>query len=318
MDISRGSPSALASHFTLAHVTDEGCFHEANDLRQPLGIYNVSVSRACDKVIRLCQRIEAYFNAEGTLEPQRQNDDVMQELVDYIELSLYAAAEHVDDIDSIATGFFRHTSLRNKNPAYRELSKAIKQHKRFISLAANAIKHQQARIRVFSVEYVHAGHSGVLHGYFIEGVERGVVCPSPTFHKDQQMLSVTTLPWEILHFLVLCSKDLAKFLVAVAKQSEGPVRTNFDSFARASVAAARLPLYTFGEVHPFSRASFLLYASGEPIETLDSGLYGSVQAGWSRTSDAAFGRSEARFVGDGKTCRYRIPQPKSINFQHWD
>lgn len=318
LDISKGAASALLAHFVLAHVSDEGCFHETNELRQPLGIYNISVSRACDKVIRLCRRLETYFNAEGTLEPRSENDEVMQEIVDYIELSLYAAAEHVDDIESIATGFFRHSSFRDKSPAYRELAKAIKQHKRFVSSAANAIKHQQARIRVFSMEYMHAGHNGMLHGYFIEGVEQGVICPSRTFHKDQEVFSVTTLPWEILLFLLRCSHDLATFLLTIAKQIEGPFKSDFDPFSRAAIAAARLPLYTFGEEHPFSRATFRLYASGDPLESLESGLYGSIRTGWFRTGDAKFGRSTSRFVGDGKSCRYRIAQPKSVAFQHWD
>ena len=52
-------------------------------MRQPLGIYNVAVSRVCDKVTRMCRRLEAYFRSEGTLELREENDEVMQELVDY-------------------------------------------------------------------------------------------------------------------------------------------------------------------------------------------------------------------------------------------
>ena len=266
----------------------------------------------------MCGRLEAYFRSEGTLEPRKENDEVMQELVDYIELALYAAAEHVDDIDSIASGYFRHTGARDKNPAYRKLNKEVKNHKRLVSAAANAIKHRQSRISVFSLEFVHGGSTGCLHGYFIEGVEGGVVCPSSTFHQTQDVFSITTLAWEILLFLLNCSRDLAVFVTEVAHQMVGPVQTKFEGFQKSIIAAARLPLYTFGEDHPFSRATLKLWSSSGEDARLDSGLYGSIRNGWSKTSEASFGRLVSRFVGDGITKSFRFAQPKSVELQHWD
>lgn len=318
VDIAKGSHSPLASHLVLTRASDEGCFHTANGLRQPLGIYNVSVSRVCDKVVRLCQRLEAYFAAEDTLGPDAKNDNVMQELIDYMELLLYAAAEHVDDLDSIATGYFRNTSQRDKHPAYRELAKTVKHHKRFIASAANAIKHQQSRIRVFSMEFAHGGHIGILHGYFIEGVDQGVVCPSRIFHKTQDVFSITTLAWEVLLFVLYCSDELSSFLVNVAKQHEGPFKNEFDQFALAVVAAARLPLYTFGEDHPFAKAALRVHASDGSTDPGESGLYGSIRSGWSRTSAASFGRHTSRFEGDSKSRQFRFAQPKSVALQYWD
>jgi hypothetical protein len=168
-----GTPSGLEAHQILTTLSDEGCFHEQSGLRLPLGIYNVSVSRVCDKVTRLCRRLEVYFNAPDTLNPQGETNEELFEIIDYIELSLYAAAEHVDDISSIATGFFKHSSFRDKDPAYRALMKAEKQHKHFIASAANAIKHQQSRVRIGTIEFKDEGRIGALHGYFIEGVARG-------------------------------------------------------------------------------------------------------------------------------------------------
>jgi len=154
IDIASNAQSSLEAHLPLALMTDEGCFHNSNNLRMPLGIYNISISRVCDKLVRLCQRLEIYFRALNTLEPLQENDEVMQEIIDYIELSLYAATEHVDDIDSIASGFFKNLTLRNKNTSYKTLQKEIKKHKCLVSAAANAIKHQQSRIRMFSMEFL--------------------------------------------------------------------------------------------------------------------------------------------------------------------
>ena len=318
IDLAPGAASALDAHAPLARVTSEGSFHTAQDMRQPLGIYNHSVSRVCDKVTRMCGRLEAYFRSEGTLEPREENDEVMQLLVDCIELSLYAAAEHVDDIDSIAAGYFEDKGARNRNPAYRKLTKEVKRHKRLVSAAANAIKHEQSRISVFSLEFVHGGSTVCLPGYFMERVEGGVVCPSRTLHQTQDVFSITTLAWEILLFLLNCSRDLAVFVTEVDHQMVGPVQTKFEGFQKSILAAARLPLYTFGEDHPFSRATFKLWSSSGEDARLDSGLYGSIRNGWSKTSEASVGKLACKFVGDGVTKSFRFTLPKSVELQHWD
>lgn len=317
IDIAPETQSDLEAHLLLARLTYEGCFHNSSGLRAPLGIYNVSVSRACDKLLRLCQRLEQYFKATDTLDPASLSDDLMLEVIDYVELSLYAAAEHVDDIVSIATGFFESRELRDKHAAYRALEKEVKAHKRLVSAAANAIKHQQSRIRIFSMEYLHSGASGRLHGYFIEGVQAGVVGPSKTFHQSQDVFSITTLIWEIIVFLLQCSRELARFLGAVAIQKTGPVDAKFEPMSKVVVAASKLPIYTFGEEHPFSRVT-LSIRSTDPSATLpQSELYGSLTRRWSKTGAATFGRSVSRFVGDGVTTSFRFAQPKSVVLHHW-
>jgi hypothetical protein len=285
----------------------------------PMGIYNISTTRVCDKLIRLCQGLETYFKAFKSLDEMGKSDEMMQEIVDYLELSLYAAAEHVDDIESIASGFFKNRALRDKQVAYRRFSAEIKKNKRFVSAAANAMKHQQARIRLFSMEFAHGGSSGCLHGYFIEGVESGAVGPSSTFHKAQDVFSITTLVWEVIVFLLNCSRDLAIFLNEVATRIMGPpTGTEFSMFSRAVVSAARLPNYTFGEEHPFSRVTLHIRSADGNAKPLESGLYGSIRHGWSKTAQASFGQYVSRFAGDGKTKSFRFAQPKTVVLHHWD
>ncbi|HJV70256.1 hypothetical protein, partial [Ideonella sp.] len=285
------------------------------NLRLPLGIYNTSVSRVCNKTESLCQRLDTYFRASTRLEPLEHETTTLNQIIDYVELSVYAAAEHVDDIDSIASGFFVSTSHRDKNASYRKLQKEIKRHKRFISAFANAIKHQQSRIRLFSLEYSHAGNNGCLHGYFIEGVEGGALCPSGVFHKDQQVFSITALVWEILLFLLLCSRELHQFLESIAHQIQGPVNTAFEIFPKAILAASRLPNYTFGEEHPFARSTLYLIQGSESAKPA---MYGSMLNGWNRYSDASFGQFASRFEADGSTRSFRFAHPKAVVLQHWD
>lgn len=312
-----GARSALEAHPILTSMSDEGCFHEQSGLRLPLGIYNVSISRVTDKLIRLCRRVETYFNAPNTVNPEGDDREVLLEIIDYTELSIYAAAEHVDDVKSICTGFFTHTSIRDKNQAYRALEKAVKQHKHLVASAANAIKHQQSRIRLATIEFKDEKHVGALHGFFIEGVANGVICPSSTFHRSNKLFSLTSLVWEIVLFLLLVSRDLATFLRSVCVQREGPVKVASEQFARAVVAAARLPIYDFGEPHPFSKATIELKVPEPFQDLLDSSLYGSIRSGWSMSSRPSFGELVCQYEGDGKTKSFQLFQPESVSFQHW-
>lgn len=283
----------------------------------PIGIYNISVSRVSDKVNRLCQRLERYFASTSAITSSREPEDLLIEVIDYLELSLYAAAEHVDDIDSIASGFFRSTNLRDRSIPYRDLVKKIKSYKRLVSAAANAIKHQQSRVRLFSIDYAHAGRQGCLHGYFFEAVENGVICPSRTFHQNHSVFSITTLVWEILTFLLHSSRSLAEFLCRTVQQVQGPIRVDDGIFRKAVIAAARLPLYSFGEEHPFARATLCITTNGMDEDLLSSGLYGSIRDGWLNGPTPKFGRCSARYEGDGCTKEFRFSQPKLIEFQHW-
>lgn len=317
VDLTEEAPSSLQSHLILSQVNVDSCFHTASNLRLPLGIYNVSTSRLCNKLLRLCSRLEEYFFASSRIDLLKKEDELMEEVIDYIELSLYAAAEHVDDIYAIASGFFKSKQLRDKSPYYRQLDKSLKDHKRLLSAAANHLKHQQARIRMFSLEYSQAGREGCLHGYFIEGVESGVVCPSRTFHSQHDTFSITTLVWEAILLLLNCSKDLAQFLKKTAPLSEGEVGVKLECFANTVRAAARLPIYTFGESHPFSRATIRLKTDEKSNHGLNSGLYGSVLHGWLTTEEVVFGRTTSRFEGDGVSRSFRFAQPKSVSLHHW-
>ena len=240
------------------------------------------------------------------------------ELIDYVELAVYAAAEHVNDIDSIAFGFFMESKDCKNSKAYKDLRKEVNRLKRAIAISANAIKHQQARIRLFSIEMTHAQHETCLHGYFVEGVQNGVIGPNCVLHRSQDCFSLTSLAWEIIAFLLGCSRALYCYLIAIGQRAPELPAPNCSIFNKAVSAAARLPLYTFGEEHPFTRVTLLVGPLvGEGATTLESDLYGSILTRWDVSAVPSFGRFHSSFVGDGVSKSFRFAQPKQVSLMHW-
>ncbi len=317
IDISPSAQSSLEAHSLLASVDPSACHHLCCQLRLPLGIYNLSVSRISERLFSLCKRLEEYFTASADINTLGKKRQLRTEIVDFMELAIYAAAEHVDDIDSIANGFFSHGEYAKKNAAYRHLNTKIKEHKRYLSATANAIKHSQARLRLYSCEFRQPGVHSCLHGYFVEGVEYGVVGPNKLLHKDHVVFSVTTLVWEIITFVLQCSRDLKVFLSSRAALLPNIVEASSDRFTKAVSSAARLPLYSFGEEHPFSRSTVKIQASSNEASDLDSKLYGSLKTPWAVSAPPVFGPDRSEFDGDGCSHQFRIVQPKNISFHHW-
>jgi hypothetical protein len=154
IDYADRAASPLAAHALLSSSLAMRTYHVEQGFRASLGIYNASISRIFDKVISLAKKLEAYFKLSNSVEELRKFRQERIELIDYIELALYAAAEHVDDLDAIAVGFYPSRALAERSPQFRTLQKNIKSLKRFVAIAANSIKHQQARVRIYSLEPV--------------------------------------------------------------------------------------------------------------------------------------------------------------------
>jgi hypothetical protein len=265
----------------------------------------------------VCDRFEIYLRQGNTIAALESSDKLRAGLVDFIELTIYAAAEHVDDIESIATGFFRDRQ-QERNAAFKLLQKDLKEIKRFVAVVANVIKHQQARIRTLTVEMTHAGIDCCLHGCFVEGVEAGVVSPRKILDATQECFSIPTLLWEIVTFVLRASSVLRSFLDTVfgSVSLESPaIETHM--FAKAIAVAARLPIYTFGEAHPFTRASLLISGSAGGAELMDSGLYGSIRRPWKLHATPAFGRFQGFWEGDGVTRSFRLPKIREVGLTQW-
>ncbi len=319
INLSKGAAANLTALPFLGAIDPDKGYHTSQNLRRPLGIYNTSISRICEKVIKCCQKLEQYFKASTHIDALRAEREIRQEIIDYIELSLYAAAEHVDDIRLITKGFFLDVDKYKSSKPAITLEQQIKKHKSLISASANAIKHNQARIRLYSLEFTHVGIESCLHGYFVEGVSNGAVGPSKIFHEDNsQVFSVTSLMWEIIVFLLHSSKSLSTFLAEINPELSDGHPVECEIFSKSVIAAARLPLYSFDENHPFSETRLIVSGDDESQLALNSNIYGSIRRKWSHSGDGHFGNDIGEYEGDGATKQFILVHPMALNLQHWD
>lgn len=308
LELRGGQYGTLEAQGALQRVDNAKTFHLKNHLRPALGIYNVSTSRVFQKIEDVCEGIEALFRSYGGGPSMTSQDrsKLERSLIDYMELSFYALADHVDDLMLVCNHFYPTKNEAQRDKAYRRFRDELKDHKRFVSAVANQIKHSQHRIRLYHVEFTHAGHIGIMLGYVIEGVEEGVVGPSPIFHSSHRsVFSVTAMPWLAILFVLGCSRSLNRFLETKVPPGETNVESN-KQFTDAVTAAARLPFYTMDEDDYLPMAAFSVRLSDTAASKADSGLYGSLVKPWEHVDKIQFGRHGASFMGDGITRTFRM------------
>lgn len=321
IEIDSDGTTCLAVLSDLTSLRPEASFHEVIDSRHPIGIYNVSINRLSDKVRKCCEKLEAYWKASASLtELQRHYVPLRREIIDYLELSVYAAAEHVDDAEAVARCFFPTAQAFAKAPATKRLKTELKAARDKISAFANLIKHRQSRIRIFSIEFTHDSRPLCLHAFFAEEFGQGGVRPSPLVHTgSQQLISVTGFLWDIVLFVVASSSALSRFLRMMSAINDDTVASVPSSqLADTITALARLPLYSFDETHPFARTRVVLGFAGGLLPRLDSGLYGTFAHRWTKSTDGRFGQFAGEYEGDGVTKTFKLVMPQNLNLQHWD
>lgn len=300
----------------LASVDASKFFHRSRGMRAPLGIYNASIAKVCPRVSRFCEDIEPLF-LEIRIDPQRESASRRAKVAESLESMLYAAAEHVDDVESLASGFFKTHPLAKRDSRYKELSNRIDKCKKLTSTIANKLKHEQARIRLYSLEIRHGEVAASLHGFIVEGASDGVIGPHRTVHSVHPVLSLTTLAWEVLEFIVTASLALARFLTYFPKQDVEQPSMRCPHFTDAVKAAARLPTYTFGEPHPFSRTTFQLLGDGNEESGRVPEIYGSVYRRWSQSNAMEFGSFAMTTEGDGVSKAFALAKPSNVSLVHW-
>jgi len=294
-------------------------YHERHDRRHPLGIYNVSVSRICEKICKCSAKLEQYFFLPPHISEIDKHDLLRDEILDLLELCLYAAAEHVDDVELIGLSFFETPENFKKSPHTKALNRAVKPLRDSITSVTNAIKHQQGRLRLYTLEVNHGGIDMCLHGFYIEGFVDGAVGPSPILYENRKPISsVTSLLWSVLIYLGMISREIGAFLEAIVAVDKSPdVPVGSIHFRDAVVALARLPLYSFDEVHPFARVRLALRSDGEIGDKIHSDIYGSIMRGWSKDDQIRFGNHRSLMAGDGVSKRFTFPLLNQLHLQHW-
>jgi hypothetical protein len=308
-----GSPLPAQSH--LSALKESSSYHTTKDCRHPLGIYNISIVRICEKVSKCADRLELFWRN------QPNNHADIDEIIDYLELSLYSAAEHTDDIKEIANSFFKNKEEALKNRNLRLLNEAIKPLRDEIASFTNTIKHNHGRIRLFETTFEHDAQDPLkLLGFFIEGFKDGASSPNPILHSNgKNIISITSFLWGILTFLALSSLELSKFLQRIKAIDESKEATNdLKIFYDTVVKLTRLPLYTFDEDHPFSRAKWDIIMNEEMSQKSDSGIYGSIRNKWIKSEAGVFKDYQLRYAGDGVTKSFNLALPKKMATSHWE
>ena len=92
IDISGSGESPLEALHSLAVIDPTLGRHTSQNFRPALGIYNTSISRICSKLNKLCSKLEEYFNTSSDRSVLLKKETLRSEIIDYLELSLYAAA----------------------------------------------------------------------------------------------------------------------------------------------------------------------------------------------------------------------------------
>lgn len=307
VDLTIEATCALEAQPFLESIDNSKTYHIANGLRPALGIYIISTGRVLKTTQQLCQKLEDYIQLISSIPDTDISSESEQALIDYIELSLYAASEHVDDLMNIAKHFYRSSEESKKCKDFKAFEKEIKEHKSFISAVTNKIKHYQNRIRPYYIEYFHDSHHGVFHGYIIESITDGVVGPSPIFHSgDRCFFSTTSLVWEIIVFVLQTSRSLKKFL-KLNKQVHGPNKTNHSKALQGAViAAVRLPMYQLDEDFPLTKILLKLVWDKSSLSETSSFIYGSLSKPWSQSRLFGLGNMRTKFIMDGITKNFRF------------
>ncbi|VVT12041.1 hypothetical protein [Hoeflea sp. EC-HK425] len=315
-----GGGSPLPGLNALSSLKIGASYHEQRDCRHPLGVYNISIGRICDKVAKCADKLEAYWRIPGDLDSVESFGSVISDIVDYLDLTIYAAAEHVDDLEVITKTLYKTDREAAKSLDIKRFKKAIKPLRDETSMIANTIKHTHGRLRIYQTELGHAGNITRLVGFFIEGWENGGIAPHPLLHSGgKTVISVTSFLWNVLTYVGEMSVALAEFLTRINASDPDVVDVcDTPNFRKAAMKLARLPLYSFDDDHPFRRVRWVIKPDDEMRVEADSGIYGSLLTRWSKSSDGQIGRSIVLYAGDGATKMIRIAHPTKASINRWD
>jgi hypothetical protein len=314
------SPAPLRASALQASLKQHACYHEIREFRHPLGIYNLSIARILRNTSKCARRLERLLVEYPVMTGVTRRSEEIEDVLDYLELSLYSAAEHVDDLEFIASCFFPTNEAYKRSSSVRQLKTSMKPIRYRISGFANAIKHNHARIRMYSIALAQNSRVTSLHGFFLESYYGGAASPSPVFHsKGEHVISINAFLWEIVIYLFLMSNALCDFLrdINAIELSDHLSQAQL-AFQRTITSLARLPLYSFDDEPPFKKTRVIILGGASARNSLKSELYGSICDPWDRNSLVEFGQGLVSSEGDGATKSFTFMAPEAIKLSYWD
>uniref|UniRef100_UPI00403965BA hypothetical protein n=1 Tax=Variovorax sp. BK018 TaxID=3450241 RepID=UPI00403965BA len=269
--------SPLKAHRVLSKIRPEHLYNDAKSGRTPPSSYLNSVSRICERARSLCEAAEARFVAT-VADPEHGMPNSSSKYIEAIELAVYAAAEHIDDVNRIAAGLFSNKASLEKSPAFTKYNSAMRDCRKPISIMANRIKHEALRVRPIALEYGFDGRQMWLHGFRLEIVKDAMALPDKVAHGKGETISVVTLVWEIVILLLRCSDALHDFIKETLHLDDAAPEpcAPFSTLIRSLL---RLPQYDFVKEGPIKRYKVFVDDTGD-LAQVASGLRGSFKEGW--------------------------------------
>jgi hypothetical protein len=310
----RGSKKAvLSAGPRLQTLPDSVLFFKERNCRHPLGIYNVSIGRIVQRGLSFSELLWRFFCEVTDLNTDYGN----QRLVDIdneLERLTYALAEHIDDCESILKTCFRTDEDFSRSKSVREFKKAITPLRREFCFIANAIKHNQQRLRFVEIEFYFLNNKLLLLGFFLEKIVNGVVCADPhLIGGGKKVSSVVAYVWRCIIRLVLISIELEKALhnSKIAYQ-EAAYPWDDHEFQRFAIMFARLPAYMFEDQNPFTISPVTVLANDREIarQALPSSLYLPP----SRCVPLGPSQVSVKLSGDGVSKSFEFAHPAEIHF----
>lgn len=282
--------------------------------QRALAIYNRSVSRICDKVRRAAAKLEAAFAEEIAVGWGKIGIRGDAEIIDAIELVIYAAAEHTDDLKAIAREL-AGSNGENPKRASDRMERLLSPIRRRVSLMTNKIKHEQWRISICRQQFTHGKETTILYGLSLLSLSHDRVGLEVLPPDGARVIALPSLLWSVIELLYRTSEELLRFLGVAAHNAPA---VPAPQFAAAVVAIGRLPNYSFEDEHAFHRVRLRIYADDEANRRkLESTLYGAFGTRWNLSAPGEPGNFSFGVQGDGVTRSFDFPTLKSVTLQHW-
>ncbi|MDX2277614.1 MAG: hypothetical protein NW206_19360 [Hyphomonadaceae bacterium] len=302
----------LLSHFVANPTTHQGQKQVA------LARYNRSIARIAEKTKRAAAKLEAIIREETATGLDHLGAPRDEELIDALELFLYAAAEHTDDLKFIARQL---AGLRGESPdnAADKLDRLLKPVRRRVSMITNQIKHAQWRLALLRQGFSLGGIPLVLHGIVLTSVSSERVGLETLPPDGARVIAIPSLLWSVLEFAYLASEALCTHVDPTGANRAAMAPAPVPEFTAAITAVARLPLYALEEEHTHHRVRVVIVASSEEAnKKLQSDLYGSLSRKWDRHAAGAAGGFRFSVQGDGVSRSFDFPTLKNVSLLHWD
>lgn len=268
----------------LGALKDKPFNNAALGFRHPLGVYNVSIEAIAAAFADALDAASQYGEFSATVASRLAR--TLDHLVD-------ASTEHFDDLKSIVRLVFDSDGPQGSKRAIREFDATVKTARAFSARQANAIKHQQGRIRFVRVLF---GGTPLHLGYFIDGVDNeGVLGPSQDVHLGATAFSLCRTFRYIACSVLFSSRVLAaqlssKYGPVDATTGFGPLMPIFDRLAN------------------FNSYVFWDELNDCPTITANADLFKiSTSTHTGLILPPAGGRIEGTFGGDGTSSNFRLP-----------